>query len=213
MLILSFFIMSSKNKWKTALFVVSTVLFYGIIYTNNSLRKANKANELIYNELQRNYTSNSDLLCNNKKIVEVMNSYRRFRASLPSDSLHLPSGKPLLIYRYSQFVCNACVFDDLKELEALLDDVGKERILILSAFPDNRENRLMLHNRLSKFNHINIPMDSFDIPSNCYDDYHTKFFAVLDPMGNIETVFFPQSGNLKLIRLFFDEIKERLKQH
>ena len=115
----------------------------------------------------------------------------------------------ILIYRYSKYTCGSCIQEDLQEIEFFQNKIGKNKVLLLPAYPDNREGRIELSNILSKFNYVNIPPEIFLIPSQD-GEFMQRYFAVIDKEGNLTMVFFPQRGETDLTRTYFLEVKNVL---
>lgn len=112
---------------------------------------------------------------------------------------------PVLIYRYSDFMCSSCIFEDLSELELLLAKIGKDKILILPAGDDTRDNRIIYNNQLSKFNYFLLPNDSLVMPNDS-NDMPQRYFALLDKNKKIRNIFFPKKDNVKLTQMYFSDI-------
>jgi peroxiredoxin len=121
------------------------------------------------------------------------------------------SDKPTLIYRYSGAMCQTCVYEDIFELRDFQEKTGKENILVLPAFPDNRDNRVRLSHELADFNYRNIPADSLIIPVQ-EPEGAKRYFAVIGEDGKIEMVFFPKKGHPAVTRSYFAAVEERLKE-
>ena len=117
----------------------------------------------------------------------------------------------ILIYRYSKYMCESCMQEDLQEIELFQNEVGKSKVLLLPAYPDSREGKIELSNMLAKFNYENISPDSFFIPSQD-GDFMQRYFAVIDKEGNLTMVFFPQRGETDLTRSYFLEVKKELNK-
>jgi len=115
----------------------------------------------------------------------------------------------VLVYRYSKSTCGSCLMEDLQEIELFLQEIGKEKILLLPAYPDTREGRIELASVLAKFNYVNIPVESFLIPSQD-GDFMQRYFAVIDEEGNLTMVFFPRSGDPNLTRIYFSAVREEI---
>jgi len=113
----------------------------------------------------------------------------------------------VLIYRYIKYMCESCLQEDLQEIELFQKEIGKDKILLLPAYPDNREGRIELSNVLAKFNYVNIPLDSLIMPSQ-ENDVLQRYFAVIDRDGNLTMVFFPRRGDTHLTQLYFSEVKK-----
>ena len=115
----------------------------------------------------------------------------------------------ILIYRYSKSMCRSCIHEDLHEIEILQEEIGKDKILLLPFYPDNREGKIELTNELVKFNYINIPHDSFIIPSQ-NGNYMQRYFALIDSDRNLTMVFFPRSGDSNLTKTYFSAVKKEI---
>ena len=113
----------------------------------------------------------------------------------------------VLIYRYSKFMCESCIQEDLQEIEQFQTEIGREKILLLPAYPDSREGKIELANVLAKFNYVNIQRESFIIPSHP-NDVLQRYFAVIDKDGNLTMVFFPRRGETNLTRIYFSEVRK-----
>ena len=118
------------------------------------------------------------------------------------------SKSSVLIYRFSKHMCAVCVQEDLYEIEQFQKDIGKEKILLLPDYPDDRMGMIELTGVLAeKFNYVNIPSDTLLIPSN-EDNNLLRYFAVIDNEGNLTMVFFPRKDETNLTRLYFSEVKK-----
>ena len=113
----------------------------------------------------------------------------------------------VLVYRFSKYMCENCIQEDLLEIELFQEEIGKDRILLLPAYPANREGHIELTNVLAKFNYVNIPIDSMLIPSQD-GNYMRRYFAVIDKEGNLSMVFFPRREEVNLTRHYLSEIKK-----
>jgi len=116
----------------------------------------------------------------------------------------------VLVYRFSNQMCAVCFQEDLYEIEQFQKEIGKEKILLLPAYPDDRMGMLELSNVLAeKFHYINISLASLIIPFY-EDDYLQRYFAVIDKDGNLTMVFFPRLGEVNLTRKYLSEVKKIL---
>lgn len=117
----------------------------------------------------------------------------------------------VLIYRFSKYICESCINDDLKEIELLQKETGRDKIMLFPYYPNDRNGKIELSNLLSKFNYRNLPFDTLIIPSQD-GDFFQRYFAVIDKDGNITMVFFPQRENRKLMKIYFSEVKKELEK-
>jgi len=113
----------------------------------------------------------------------------------------------VLIYRYSKYMCENCIQEDLVEIEQFQKEIGREKVLLLPSFPDNRAGIIELTNVLSKFNYVNIPIELLLIPSRD-GDYMQSYFGVIDEDGNLTMAFIPLRGKANITRLYFSEVKK-----
>ena len=122
------------------------------------------------------------------------------------------SKSSILIYRFSKNMCDVCVQEDLHEIEQFQKDIGKEKIVLLPDYPDERKGMIELTNVLSsKFNYVNIPIETLLIPAN-EDSHLHRYFAVIDDDGNLTMLFFPRTGETDLTRLYLSEVKKALQE-
>ena len=139
--------------------------------------------------------------------ADVVNSYYSDR-----DSLRLSEEQfPILIYRYTEAMCESCIFEELNELYKFKEDMDsmKLNILILPTFPDNRSNRIKLANTLANFTYINLPAHVLETPSQIGDNEKKRYFAVIDKNRDLKMVFFPQITKLHITRHYLKEVENQ----
>lgn len=129
-----------------------------------------------------------------------------------SNDYRLPDHKEMLfIYRYSEHICPSCVIEDLIALRDFQDKIGKDRIIILPAFSEDRSSEARLHTELADFNYQNILPDSLIVPK-----HETKgdkaYFAVITGDGKLEMVFFPVKGRSDITQAYLKEVEKRLQR-
>ena len=129
----------------------------------------------------------------------------------PDFNLKLPNNLTL-VYRYSNHICQTCIVEDLMELRDFQQKIGKEKILVLPAFPEDRNSKIKLNNELSGFNYQNISIDSLILPRH-ETEGEKRYFAVLDNEGKMEMVFFPKNGFPNITRAYFKEVEKRMQLH
>jgi hypothetical protein len=161
--------------------------------------------------LERNETDNNVIenltITDLKLMSEIQKSYSDHKTIL-NEYLGINENKsPVLIYRYSKNICSSCVMKDLGDLANIQSIIDKNNILVLPAFDNTRNDRVIMANELSRFTYKNIPNDLLVIP---YDSVFMirPYFAIINQTGNIEMVFFPQRNNQKLTDAYFAEIKK-----
>jgi len=163
-------------------------------------------NTLLSEKVEKNKLSDTNMLCYGNNVADVVRQFQKCH-NIP-DSLYKQS--PLLIYRYSQYNCDACIQSELDVLSSVMKDIGKERILVLPAFEETRDNRIKLLSMLVKFNYRNIPMEDFNMPMDCTDMGPKRFFALITIERNIDMIFFPESFTLDLTKQYITEIKRKM---
>jgi len=183
------------------LFSLVVIFFSFGVFKSIELEKSRETIKILKIELR---TSEFIWIENLKLYSLIYSNYLKNKASILKK---IDIKKSILIYRYSKFMCESCIQEDLLEIELLQKDIGKEKILLLPAFPDNRETKIELSNMLSKFNYVNLSIDAFIIPSQD-GDFQQRYFAVIDNEGNLTMVFFPRRDETKLTRLYFSEVKK-----
>ena len=118
---------------------------------------------------------------------------------------------PIIIYRYSWNMCNSCIIDDLMELRDFQKRIGKDHILVLPAYPDERKSKARLNNELADFSYQNISIDLLIIP--IHETEGTKpYFAMVNNVGKLEMVFFPKRSHTVITQAYFKEVEKRLQR-
>ena len=117
---------------------------------------------------------------------------------------------PILIYRYSDGMCDPCLHEDFKNLNDFQKKIGEENILVVPAFPEDRNNMIRLKNELASFNYKNIAVELLHIPTD-ESEVARRYFAIIDTEGNLEMVFFPRKGHTHLTRSYFTAVEKRIK--
>lgn len=124
------------------------------------------------------------------------------------DSIKLSQNNSL-IYRFSEHMCDECIFQDLVELHKVQEKIGKERIWILCDFEDNRLNNSLFRNKLHAFNYMNISSDSLSFPLG-KDLNEKRFFAITNSEGHITALFYPQKNKQNLTTIFLKCLVDKL---
>lgn len=201
--------MNTKNKTILYLLIALIVLlFYNNIFIFNQYTKQKKTNSILYEELENSYITIDEVLNRSLNDVRVYQSYNKFKPFIKN---YNKQNSYLLVYRYSNKVCDGCVHEDLNNLEDFISIIGKESVLILPSFPDSRESKINLRNKLRKYNFINIPIDTFKLPDNMDGNGEHRFFALINKENEIKTVFFPIAKKSSFTKMFFDTIKDSFK--
>ena len=199
--------MNSNNKIAIIILaVVCCALFCCNLIITNRLKEVKGDNILLSEEVEKYKLSGIDILCYSNNVAEVVRQFHKYQNK--SDTLY--KQLPLLIYRYSQYICNNCIQTELDVLNSFMKDIGKEHVWVLPAFEDTRENKIKLLSMLFKFNYRNIQMEDFNMPMDCVGMEVKRFFALITPEGNIDMIFFPESSTLDLTKHYLSEIKKKI---
>ena len=188
-ILLSYFMNSNK-----ALIGLFSILFLLAVltlinYVNHSRTQPNP--EYIDDEL---------FMTNSQCIPEIVRSYERTK--------NIYGKKNVLFFRYVQSSCSSCLDIQLNEILTLQEEIGKDRIWIFPAYPDDRGSRIQLSNELAKYNYRNIPADSLLIPT--YGGEQKSYFAWINNDGEIDMVFIPDRNKSQHTQKYFLEIKKLL---
>jgi len=116
---------------------------------------------------------------------------------------------PILIYRYSDLMCEGCVFEDLENLKDFQKEIGKDRILVLADFNNFRINMVRHRYELESFNYRILPTKSLIIPVNETEGLK-PYFALLNSDFKLEMVFFPKKGFNEITQAYLKEVEKRL---
>ena len=200
--ILSFFIMNLKTK-ATCVFVCSLFLCILIAYIWKAIELDNyKKNIVEIGSLWKD--SENHWIENLKFHSQIHYDFSNNKVLLQEKTGNKTS---ILIYRFSKYMCESCMQEDLADIERLQKEIGKDKVLLLPDFPDNREGMIELNNVLAKFNYVNLPDEVLLIPSQD-GNYPQSYFAVIDKDGNLTMVFIPLRGKTNITQLYFSEVKK-----
>lgn len=144
---------------------------------------------------------NDILLANIHCVPEIVRSYEKIK--------DIYCSRNVLFFRYAKNICTICNDVFLTEILSLQEEIGKEHVLIFSAYPDDRSSRIQLINELAKYNYKNIPVDSLLIPT--YKGEQRSYFAYVNNKGELEMVFIPDRSNVHYVREYFLEVKRLLQ--
>jgi hypothetical protein len=141
--------------------------------------------------------------------AEVINSYNENKDILRYVFLKQVE-LPVLIYRYQQGICSPCFQEDLSVLYRLQNETGKDRILIIPEYAEDKNSLLAMKSDLNHFNHRNVPSEYLQIPADA-NGARDKYFAVINKEGNIESVFFSIAGYQHLTKMYINDMKKYCK--
>ena len=184
------------------LLIALIIIFFAIgVWKSIELEKSQKSVKMLESELM---ISEHYLVDDLKILSLIYYDFINNKSSIKEITENITS---VLIYRFSKNMCPSCIHEDLMEVDHLQQEIGKERVLLLPTYPDNRTGRLEVSNLLAKFNYVNITADLLRMPT-LEGDFLQRYFGVIDKEGNLTMVFFPRRGNPNLTRLYFSEVKK-----
>ncbi len=119
--------------------------------------------------------------------------------------------KNSLIYCFSEDMCDECIYQDLAELYRVQQEIGKDKVLLLPVYRMERENQIILKNKLNNFRYMNASIDSIRFPFHRENGTEQRFFAFTDEVGRIKSLFFPEKNRSNLTRIYLSGVKNRMK--
>lgn len=119
----------------------------------------------------------------------------------------------ILVYRFSEDMCDGCILQDLTELYNIQKSLGKNKILILPAYENNRYNMMLLKNKLSNFRFTNISEEFLEFPSSRTTGLSQRFFAYVNNQGRMTSFYFPSKNQQDITRLYLNHLKEKIQKN
>jgi len=113
---------------------------------------------------------------------------------------------PALIYRYARDNCSSCIAEDFSELNLFQDEVGEGYIVVLPSYEKNQQNSIMLANQLTSFEYKNMSEKLLAFPRD-ENGFTQRYFALIDNKGNLGEIYFPERGNMKATKAYFQKVK------
>ena len=108
-------------------------------------------------------------------------------------------------------MCFSCIMEDLMVLRDFQKQIGKDRVLVLPAYPDDRGSKARLNTELADFNFHNISTDSLTIPIR-ENEGAKSYFALMNSDGKLEMVYFPVRGHPTITQAYFEKVEKRLRK-
>lgn len=148
-------------------------------------------NNLLFNQIK-----------NSQCIVDIFNNRKNDILPLFSDSNDF-----VLVYRYSEFMCESCIQEDLNLLNCFQNENKNINVRVAVYYTDNRENRIKYKYELEKFQFIRLDETLLPFPINDSMQVESRYFALICDERIIQ-IFFPIRGNENLTKMYFELIKE-----
>ena len=178
---------STNSKSKSKLFLLLLFIFF--IVACNKKETMKKDSTL--------YHSDSIFL------HHVLTNHIKYSRKVKDIPLKGINKSNLLIYRYCDETCDKCVEEDLQALLEIQAKIGKNAILVIPSFPENRNTQIRLRNELKDFNYINIT-EKDDMPLDEYTGLALRYFIFYPKEQNSSYIFFPTKGQQRLTKSFFN---------
>ena len=151
------------------------------------------------------------------KKTDVLSSYVIYSVEMIKDismgsinSTVFP-GKNILIYCFSEDMCDECIYQDLAELYKIQEDIRKDKILLLPVYRTTRTNQIILRNKFSNFRYMNVSTDSIKFPFHRENGTEQRFFAFIDEFGRLNSFFFPKKNMQDMTRIYLSGVKSKME--
>ncbi len=200
-----------KKMWK----IVALLLLLFASYLLFALYQSNRRNSrLLEGVMKTSKSYELDALKTSRKIAVENTGKQLANLTLVNsnrDTIYLKSvlsdkRKKLFVCRFSEYNCSSCVNYSIKMLLKSADFIGKENILFLGNFTDNRifQREMKLYGIDSSFMVLNtgdvqILADKLEIP----------YFFILDGNLNVLSISMPNKATPKLDYSYIELIGER----
>lgn len=190
-------------------FIFFAILYLSCIKNKKDLSLTRKMKELHLSYDEKNemlqqefYQITLNQIVNNQIIV---NSFEKNRDEIFS---LLPKNRNnIILYRYSEYMCNSCIQEDLNLLYEFQKENKSFKICVAVDYVDNRENHIRFNSELEKFKHLRLDRTLLSLPINNTLETECRYFAVI-VNDKISYVFFPIRGSVKLTKMYFDLIEK-----
>ena len=188
-----YFIMNIKNR--IIIIVLSLYSLFATIFFIASVKGEKDLNTQI-NDLNERYEIITDHITTN------------FSLNFTTNFSNIINEKNILIYRFSDDMCENCIYEDLTLLRQIQKEFGFEKILLLPAYAENRNSQIRLSNELKGFQYKNISDTISAFPINKQIGIKNRYMAYINNNGEIEMFFMPIKGESELTKKYLLKIKE-----
>ena len=191
-----------KNSVIVILLIVNAVVLFYFI-------KLNSLVDNISNKRDYNAALVSDYrfaLKNNAFKVDSLLSIRDVSDSICTLK-NLIHNQRVLICRYSYIHCNSCVDSLLQKLSDFKQDVGADKVVILSQYANRRD-----YLNFIRINKIKYPIYDVRDTLNVLDAYDQPYLFVLENDMVANNFFIPRKENPEYTQLYLSSIKNLLIQ-
>jgi hypothetical protein len=97
-----------------------------------------------------------------------------------------------LVFRFNEFTCQNCIFEEFSKLDSISNIIGKERIIVMGAYESDKD-----LNIVKRLNRVKLPIYNVKIGDiNCpIDNYNVPYIFILDKNYNAKNIFIPLKGS------------------
>ncbi|WP_025831050.1 hypothetical protein [Bacteroides stercorirosoris] len=186
--------MNTRIKRTFQIFIVICIALFAYIYVKKDC------------ELKKSYGK-----------MELLSSYVTYsvdmlkQVSIEGISSTVFPEKNVLIYCFSEDMCDECIYQDLAELYEIQKEIGRDRVLLLPVYRMSRTNQIVYRNKLHDFKYMSIPVDSIKFPFHRGNGLEQRFFVYTDEAGGIRSLFFPQKNKQNITRIYLSGVKRQMK--
>lgn len=120
--------------------------------------------------------------------------------------------KDVLIYRFSDDMCDECIRQDLHELYKFQKLLGKQSLIIFPAFEEKEWRCVENSGLLNEFCCKNIPESVFSFPFNISNGTFKRYLAYVGADGKIKSVFFPEKYKQNLTNIYLQGVKNKINR-
>lgn len=190
--------MNSNNKIIVCVSIIVALVILSFFYINRKIEDT----------LEVNRKETNILLSRVAHYIDVSNEI------VSKEQIHSfkLSETNVLIYRFSEEMCDGCILQDLKELYNIQKNIGKNKVLVLPAYENTHYNTMLLKDKLSNFRFLNIPEDSLKFPINHTTGLYQRFFAYVNNKGEMTSFYFPSKNQQDMTRFYLSYLKEKIKK-
>lgn len=142
--------------------------------------------------------------CYNNVLEQHVNG---FEVEFADDVKSIIEERNVFFYRFSQDMCEACIYEDLALIRQFQDSIGLENVLILPSFSEDRNSMIRLSSELKGFRYKNIPQEKGSFPIDRRTCMEIRYMGYINNEGNIEMCFIPIKGEPEVTRRYLLNLK------
>jgi len=168
------------------------------INDNQTIERLSEINDKYFNSFQHQFETESSYIDTDVLLIKFNGDIVKLG--------NLIGGTPKLILRYTEYECQACVIEEIKRLNELSNIIGKNNIIILSSYSNDRDAIIF-----SKYYKVlptiyNISNEKLKLnPSK----HQRPYLFILDNDLIIKNLFFPLKELPKLSALYYNAVVTR----